>query len=302
MADGKEYGFFCVMGPDEFQMMVNHNCYTNFMGRFTFRYALESWEKLMSSDPGACARLEKALDFSDAERLDWQNKAEHMLILQDRESKVFEQHEGFFRLPHVDVNKIPVSDFPLYSHWTYDRIYRNDMVKQPDVLMFLLLFNSAFTEEELRANYDFYEPKCIHESSLSPSVHSILASQLKRSGDAFRFFQFATRMDLDNYNRNTNEGLHTTSIAAAWMNIVYGFGGMRSDGELLSFTPTIPAAWDAYAFHVTVQDTVIEIRVNRDSVLLHTLRGEPVPVKVYDRPYTLTGDVQEITIPEEWRA
>ncbi len=101
--------------------------------------------------------------------------------------------------------------------------------------MFMLLFNHAFTKEQLLANYEFYEPKCIHESSLSPSVHSILAAQLKKKKEAFDFFGFATRMDLDNYNRNTEEGLHTTSIAAAWMNIVYGFGGMRSDDEILAF-------------------------------------------------------------------
>ena len=300
-ADGTEYGFFCVMGPDEFQMMVNHNCYTNYMGRFTFRYAAESWNKLRTEAPEVCEKLQKKLDFSDSELADWSNKAEHILILQDAGSKIFEQHEGFFRLPHVDVDKIPISDFPLYSHWTYDRIYRNDMVKQPDVLMFLLLFNSSFTEEELRANYEYYEPKCIHESSLSPSVHSILAAQLKKSDEAFRFFGFATRMDLDNYNRNTGEGLHTTSIAAAWMNIVYGFGGLRSDGERLAFTPTIPAGWDGYAFHVTYQGSVIEVKVNKDAVSLRLLQDDKVQVTVYGKEYILTGKACEISIPEEWR-
>jgi maltose phosphorylase len=89
------------------------------------------------------------------------------------------------------------------------------MIKQPDVLMLMLMFNTRFSEEEIQKNYEFYEPRCIHESSLSPSVHSILASQLKKHNEAYDFFRFATRMDLDNYNRNTHEGLHTTSIAAA---------------------------------------------------------------------------------------
>ena len=101
-----------------------------------------------------------------------------MYIPYDERQKLYEQHEGYFKLPHVDVDAIPIEEFPLYSHWTYDRIYRNDMIKQADVLMFMLLFNSQFTPEVLRSNYEFYEPRCIHESSLSPSVHSILASQL----------------------------------------------------------------------------------------------------------------------------
>ena len=66
------------------------------------------------------------------------------------------------------------------------------------------------------------------------------------------FSGFATRLDLDNYNRNTDQGLHLTSIAAAWMNIVYGFGGLRSDGPVLTFNPSIPRQWQAYRFRLTL--------------------------------------------------
>ena len=300
-ADGNEDGFFCVMGPDEFQMMVNHNCYTNYMGRFTFRYAAQTWKKLSTNAPKVCTKLREKLFFSDSETEDWINKADHMLILYDQESLLYEQHEGFFRLPHIDIDQIPVSDFPLYSHWTYDRIYRNDMIKQPDVLMMMLLFNSSFTEEELRANYEYYEPKCIHESSLSPSVHSILAAQLKKRTEASRFFHFATRMDLDNYNRNTCEGLHTTSIAAAWMNIVYGFGGMRSDGTVLSFTPTIPENWGGYSFRVTYQGQIIELLAQKDQITMCLPAGSQVKVKVYGKEYELSGDRTYIPVPDEWK-
>ena len=107
------------------------------------------------------------------------------------------------------MDAIPVEDFPLYHHWSYDRIYRNDMIKQPDVLMFMFLYNQSFSRAEKQRNYDYYEPRCIHESSLSPSVHSIFAAELGRPEEAFDFFRFATRIDLDNYNRNTAEGIHT---------------------------------------------------------------------------------------------
>lgn len=300
-ADKTQYGYYCVMGPDEFQMMVNHNCYTNYMGQFTLRYTAEVWKRLQEGSPEKCAQLQEKLAFTEEEIEDWLNKACHMVILQDKESLIYEQQEGFFKLPHVDVNQIPVEEFPLYHHWTYDRIYRNDMIKQPDVLMLFLLFNTSFTEEELKANYEYYEPKCIHESSLSPSVHSILAAQLKKKEDALKFFQFATRMDLDNYNRNTCEGLHTTSIAAAWMNIVYGFGGMRSDGDMLEFTPTIPQKWEGYSFHITYKDAVIEIRVEKENVFMKLLQDKAVTVKVYGREYNLTKEICKIPIAEEWR-
>lgn len=159
------------------------------------------------------------------------------------ETGLIEQHDGYFDLPHTDINAIPVSEFPLYNHWSYDRIYRSDMIKQPDVLMFLYLYNSSFTREEKRTNYEFYEPRTIHESSLSPAIHSILAAELDKMDEAVRFFGYATRLDLDNYNRNTREGLHITSIVMAWANIVYGFAGLRSDDAQLRFAPRMPERW-----------------------------------------------------------
>jgi maltose phosphorylase len=210
----------------------------------------------------------------------WRHMAEAMCIPYDPETKLYEQHEGFFNLPHIDVDGIPVEDFPLYHHWSYDRIYRNDMIKQPDVLMFMFLYNQSFSLEEKQANYDYYEPRCIHESSLSPSVHSIFASELGRHQEAFDFFHFATRIDLDNYNRNTHEGIHTTSIAAAWINIVYGFGGMRSDGDVLSFNPSIPSHWNGYSFQVMYHGSVIRLEVSQDKAIFRVTDGEPVSVKV----------------------
>ena len=178
------------------------------------------------------------------------------------------------------MDKIPVTDFPLYSHWTYDRIYRNDMIKQPDVLMFLFLYNQDFDFATKEANYDYYEPRCIHESSLSPSVHSILAQELGKEEEALSFFGFATRLDLDDYNRNTCEGLHMTSIAAAWMNIVYGFLGLRSDKEELSLSPSLPSRWTHYSVKLTYKGSLLRFDVYKDRLLIHN-SGSPVKLKIY---------------------
>lgn len=272
-----KFGYYAVMGPDEFQMMVNNNAYTNFMAKRTFEFTLKVLEDMDFV----------VLGCTTAELDEWRRMAREMYIPYDPETKLYEQHEGFFNLPHIDVDDIPVEDFPLYHHWSYDRIYRNDMIKQPDVLMFMFLYNQSFTLEEKRANYDYYEPRCIHESSLSPSVHSIFASELGRSDEAFDFFRFAARIDLDNYNRNTGEGIHTTSIAAAWMNIVYGFGGMRSDGGLLSFNPSIPAQWKGYSFEVTYHGSVLRVEVSQERAVIRVKNGAPVTVKI-------AGQTQEV--------
>ncbi len=299
--DGKRYGFYDVMGPDEFQMMVSHNCYTNYMGRFTFEYTMKQIQRIRTEDPQAWQRVMHRTDFQEEETESWAEMAELMYIPYDEERKLYEQHMGFFELPHIDVNSISVEEFPLYSHWSYDRIYRNDMIKQPDVLMMMLLFNGSFTEEQLRCNYEYYEPRCIHESSLSPSVHSILANQLKKRQEAYRFFAFATRMDLDNYNRNSGEGIHTTSIAAAWMNIVYGFGGLRSDGEMLELSPQIPAAWEGYTFRLHIGGKILRVHVNQEQVCLQTEGGRTEEFLLYGEKISADEKERKFFIPEEWR-
>lgn len=293
--DGIRYGFFGVMGPDEFQMMVNHNCYTNYMGKKTLEYTLDVLKRCSEMAPEIYDAAIRDRSLTEKETEKFRMIAENMYIPYQEETGIFEQHEGYFNLPHIDIDQISMEEFPLYHHWTYDRIYRNNMLKQPDVLMMMLLYNKDFTKEQLESNYDYYEPKCIHESSLSPSVHSILASQLKKEEEAYKFFGFATRMDLDNYNRNTGEGLHTTSIAAAWMNIVYGFGGMRSDGKELSFAPSLPKQWEGYSFRVHWKGDILFVVIDKDHMRISSKKGSGIKILIYEKEYTIGQE--EVVVP-----
>ncbi|MBQ8135950.1 MAG: family 65 glycosyl hydrolase, partial [Clostridia bacterium] len=284
-----KYGFFGVMGPDEFHMMVNNNAYTNYMGKRTLALASETLSKMRAARPQAYAALKEKTALSEEEVQGWAKVAEEMFI-PIGENGLIEQHDGFFNLPHTDIHSIPVSQFPLYDHWSYDRIYRSDMIKQPDVLMMLYLYDSSFSEAVKRVNYEFYEPRTIHESSLSPAIHSILAAELHKMEEAVRFFGFATRLDLDNYNRNTREGLHITSIALAWVNIVYGFAGLRSDGEGLSFAPRLPKRWKSLAFSILYRGRVICVRMEKEKTAFLLTQGEDLSVRIYGREYTLERD------------
>jgi maltose phosphorylase len=170
------------------------------------------------------------------------------------------------------------------------------MIKQPDVLMMMFLYNRSFSLKEKQVNYDYYEPRCVHESSLSPSVHSILASELGRHQVAYDFFRFATRIDLDDYNRNTNEGIHITSIAAAWMNIVYGFGGMRSDGDVLSFSPSIPQSWNGFSFQVIYHGSLIRVEVMHNKATIRVLEGASIRLKVCGQLMEINREVVSVAI------
>ena len=151
------------MGPDEFHLMVNNNAYTNYMGKRTFRYAAETLETLKKQAPAQYAALCEKTGVTDADAQRWTEIADRMYLPIGGDGLI-EQHDGFFDLPHTDIDAIPVTDFPLYEHWSYDRIYRTDMIKQPDVLMMLYLYNSSFSKAVKRRNYEYYQPRTIHES------------------------------------------------------------------------------------------------------------------------------------------
>ncbi|MCL2188246.1 MAG: family 65 glycosyl hydrolase [Defluviitaleaceae bacterium] len=281
------YGYYGVMGPDEFHMMVNNNAYTNYMGKRALEYATDVLTRMESEHPTAYRGMAEKTALNPAELVRWRDIAEHMAIPATPEGLI-EQHDGYFDLPYIDVNAIPIEEFPLYTHWSYDRIYRTSMIKQPDVLMFLYLYNSSFTPEEKRINYEYYEPRTIHESSLSPSVHSILAAELGRMDEATRFFGYATRLDLDNYNRNTCEGLHTTSIAMAWINIVYGFAGLRSDDAVLHFAPRMPDRWQELRFRLSWQGRVFSVEMKKDTTAFTLESGDAMPLIVYEKEEMLS--------------
>lgn len=274
-----EFGLYGVMGPDEFHMMVHNNTYTNYMVQKMFRYTLETLKEMETAAPDRMPRLEPG------EREEWKRMADHMRILYNEKTGLYEQHDGYFDLPETDMNRIQPDQIPVYKFWAYDSIFRCNMLKQPDVVLMQFFFSQDFDLASKRANFDFYEKRCSHESSLSPAIHSIIAAEIGYEDKAVDFARYAWRLDLDNYNRNTDQGLHVTSMAAGWMNIVYGFGGMRSDGATLIFRPMCPAGWQGYSFRLLYQGNLIEVCV-QDGQVSFTSSGEST-VSVYDHKVTL---------------
>jgi maltose phosphorylase len=283
-----DFGFYGVMGPDEFHMMVNHNCYTNVMGKKTFEFTLRVLDEMRTAAPELYQAAISKTDLKPEEPEQWARMAEKMRIPRDESTGVLEQHAGYFDLPHVDLEHFPADQIPIYKNWAYVKIFRFDMVKQPDVLNLMYFFSQDYTLEEKLANYEFYEARTIHESSLSPSLHSILALEVGKLEDAYTFFSYGARMDLDNYNRNTEQGLHVTSAAGVWASMVFGYGGMRTDSDVLIFAPTLPRQWRSFRFRVRYRGALLELRVDAEKVHLQLIEGAaPVPVRLYGHDYEI---------------
>ncbi|MBA4385356.1 MAG: family 65 glycosyl hydrolase, partial [Anaerolinea sp.] len=291
-----DFGFYGVMGPDEFHMMVNHNYYTNVMGKKTFEFTLSVLDEMQRKAPDEYRQAIAKTNFKPEEFEKWKKMAEKMRILKDERTGVFEQHAGYFDLPHVNLKSLTMEQIPIYKNWAYVKIFRHNMIKQPDVLNLMYFFSQDYTLEEKRANYEFYEARTIHESSLSPSLHAILAAELGKMDEAYKFFAYGARLDLDDYNRNTEQGLHVTSAAGVWASMIFGFGGMRTDGDALIFNPTLPTQWNSYRFRVYYQGAKIEVLVDREKVQFQVISGPSVTINVYETNYVLSSEKTKVKL------
>lgn len=280
-----EFGLWGVMGADEFHMMVHNNAYTNTMAKKTFEWTLQAIAEMKKTASKELETVSKKVNLKNDEPIRWEEMARKMRLQHDKKTGLIEQHDGYFDLPHIDLDAIPVEKTPICGKLPYIKRSRHDWIKQPDVLLLPLFFSHEYSLQEKLVNFEYYEPKCVHESSLSPGVHAILATELGKHEMAFNYVQYASRLDLDDYNRNTSQGLHMTSMAAAWMSLVYGFGGMRSDGALLSFNPTIPAAWNAYSFRIVYRGALIEVRVDKKQSAFRAIEGKSVEVEVFGKKH-----------------
>ena len=245
-----KYVILGVTGPNEYENNINNNFYTNYMAKWCLNYAKENLENLKANYPSDYARIVQATNFNESELEEFGTVAEQMYFPFSEEHGVYLQQDGFLDKELITVKDLDRSIRPINQHWSWDRILRSPYIKQADTLQGFYFFEDHFSKAEIEKHFDFYEPFTVHESSLSPCVHSIQAALLDRMPQAYEFYLRTSRLDLDDYNKEVKEGCHITSMAGTWMSIVEGFGGMRVKNDTLYFSPKIPDQWEAYSFKV----------------------------------------------------
>ena len=248
------FGIYGVMGADELKMMVHNNVYTNVLAKKAFEYTLHVLDEMNMDAPSELEAVTKKVSLEKPETDNWRVMSEKMIIPYHEKTGIYEQNEGFFDMPHIDVKSIPKNHFPVEDHWAYDRIFRYDMINQPDVLLLLFLHNHDYSTAVKRANYEYYEPRCSHESLCSPAIHSILATELGEHEKAYEYANYPLQINME-------AGLPIAALAANWLNIVYGYGGLRTDGDKLSLDPRVPKDCDSFSFSIVYKD----VRVTVDS-------------------------------------
>ena len=193
---------------------------------------------------------------------------------------------------YLDKEMLTVADLkpeqrPINQKWSWDRILRSPFIKQADVLQGLYFFEDDFTKEEIARNFNFYEPRTVHESSLSPCVHVILACLIGNFEKANEMYLRTSRLDLDDYNNDTEDGLHITSMAGTWLAVVKGFGGMRVKDGKLFFTPNLPPTWQSVSFKVRFRGAIINLKVSKTEITIVNTGFAAVTTNINGKDYLL---------------
>jgi len=276
-----KYVILGVTGPNEYENNVNNNWYTNYLGSWTLRFTMAAVDYVKKSSPKRYAEISTKTNFQEKAETDkWRHISENMYFPYDAKRQVILQQDGFLDKELMPVKNLKPEDRPLNQKWSWDRILRSCFIKQADVLQGIFLFEDDFDLETVRRNFDFYEPMTVHESSLSPCVHVILASKLGYKEQAYDFYLRTARLDLDDYNNDTEDGCHITSMAGTWMSLVKGFGGMRVKEGKLHFTPYIPDQWNSYSFRLEFRGRVVKVKVSKNKTDVVLESGQPMEVMV----------------------
>jgi maltose phosphorylase len=276
-----QYMIHGVTGPNEYENNINNNWYTNTLAKWVLDYTAESLAKYPRPDLG----------ITEEELGKWADISANMYFPYDDELGIFVQHDTFLDKDLTPVADLDPSNLPLNQNWSWDRILRSPYIKQADVLQGIYFFGNKFSMDEKRRNFEFYEPLTVHESSLSPSIHSILAAELGMEEKAVEMYERTARLDLDNYNNDTEDGLHITSMTGSWLAIVQGFAQMKTWDGKLSFAPFTPQAWDGYTFHINYRGSLIKVQVEGSTTTLTLLSGPALDLELYGQPQHLSDEI-----------
>lgn len=283
-----KYVMLGVTGPNEYENNVNNNWYTNLMAKWTLEFTLESLLYVKEKHPAQYQVIVSKSSFDMVvETEHWKDIVNNLYFPYYEEKMVFLQQDGYMDKKQMYASDIDPTERPINQHWSWDRILRSPFIKQADVLQGIYFFEDDYDLDTIRRNFDFYEPRTVHESSLSPCIHSILANKLGKKEMAYEMYLRTSRLDLDDYNKEVAEGLHITSMGGTWMSVVYGFGGFRVKNNKVHLNPGLPEQWKSLSFKVIFRENFLKIKINGTGITIENEHGPAITI-------VLNGEEQQV--------
>lgn len=255
-----------VMGPDEFHSHTDNNAFTNRMAQWHLTQSAQVYEQLSRDHPDALADIVHRIGLVPVEVETWRAAAERISFPHDFDSGLIEQFDGYFRLSDVPITEWDSNDMPRYPDGYHHFNCEDTMLlKQPDVVMLMYMLPDEFSMEVKRANFEFYEARTLHKSSLSPAIHAIMGIEVGDSHRALQYFNRSAYVDLADNQGNTQEGIHIASAGGTWQVLVCGFGGFRVRRGMMTFNPWLPAQWREIRFRLRWRGHSLAVVIDHDN-------------------------------------
>jgi alpha,alpha-trehalose phosphorylase len=248
------------------------------MAAENLNFAFQMVEKIKTEEPELFEELKNKLKLSDSEHSVWKKHAEKMFYPYDEKLKINAQDDSFLSKPIWELDKTPKEKFPLLLNYHPLVLYRYQVIKQADLILAEALLPHKFSDEQVKRDYDYYEKLTTHDSSLSTCIYSIVANRIGYEKEAYDYFINTSRTDLDNYQGNTKDGIHSASMAGTWLGVVMGFGGMKIYDNELHFDPKIPEKWNEYTFKIKFKGRIIKVEVNKTKIDYILEKGNPITI------------------------
>ncbi|GGL20192.1 glycosyl hydrolase [Sphaerisporangium melleum] len=270
-----------VTGPDEYSAVADDNLYTNLMAGENLRAAAEAAARHFD--------LAQALAVTRDEIASWRDAAAAMHVPYDERLGVHCQAAGFTGHAVWDFAATRPDQYPLLLHFPYFDLYRKQVVKQADLVLAMHLRGERFTPAEKLRNFAYYEAITVRDSSLSACTQSVMAAEVGDLKLAYAYLGEAALMDLEDLERNTQDGVHMASLAGSWIALVCGFGGMRAGGGLMCFSPRLPPGIARLTFRLRYRGRLLRVGVTHASTTYRLISGPPLPLTHHGERFTL-GD------------
>lgn len=281
----KRYEIRRIIGPDEFHIGINNNAYTNMMAKWNMITAHKLFHKIKSEAPEFCNSLSAKLGLKDREIKSWKDISSLLTISVGR-NKVIEQFDGYFKLKKVKLKEMDENGMPVLSKRLKSQdLAKTQLVKQPDTLMLLYLLDDVYSLKTKKANYEFYIANTLHKSSLSPSIHSALASICRYRQRAYSLFNVALRMDISNLYGNTDEGIHGANLGGTWQAVIFGFAGISITKERLWINPRMPFTWRKMVFSLCWKGHILYLELTNNTIKLRAkaAKSKKIEIGIFDR-------------------
>lgn len=290
-AEKGEYHINNVIGPDEYKEHVNNNAFTNYTAHWNIKKAMEYYHLLKEQHPKLFDSLNNKLNLDKTYR-SWENKVDKIYLPKPRtKDLVIPQDDTYLTLKTIDLTKYKNAENvgTIYHDYNMDQITQIQVSKQADLMVLFYLLEDLFSPEVKRANWEYYEPKTLHDSSLSLSTHCILACDMGDTEMAYGLFQKAQGIDLGPNMKTSDHGIHTASIGGMWQSVVKGFGGVRMLNGNLRISPKLPKAWSELNFQINWHGDLIAVRATKEDVTIQKLTktNESIMLSVYGNEYSL---------------